>query len=596
MIRRLPETASADRPLPRRRPSVATLGLVVWLSMAPGAAQQADGGTPSLDRAEATFRAAVSQRELDSWIEHGSAAGEATSREAALEQLILVRSLAAEALRLRLDRRPATRVELEAAEGQIAIQALRRHVAASISVLDEEVEAKYRAIADTYTLPRRVRLRNLFKRFPVGGSRADKAALRERMEALRREVLAGADFAALAEAESDSRTRLRGGLIGNVRAGVLRPAIDRVAMALEGGEVSEVLEEPEGLTLLYCEAVLDAVHRSADELREIARDLVEKQAWQRSWAAMEAHLLESAAAEWSWGVLGQGSGRAGSRRGDDAVLVRYLGARLTVVDALALTVPRVSFSDGAPETAANRLADLDRDRIRRRIEHFLRSRMAVRELAVLGIGSDALAEDMLWTRRRLLAAKAIAEHVALRLGPLREADVEAFFRAHPKLFERPAHYDLGLIVLPFEPADPRPAHDLGLRLVHDLESGATTFGDLARAHSEDPSAGDGGELTLPRPSLSRRLGMDGLRAVLRLQPGERSRWVQDDERSRFLLIELRAVEPSRPSTFDEARRRARQLLGQRRAEKLEEEVTAEWWQRLDVRSPEDPALGLGIDP
>ncbi|MEM7482990.1 MAG: peptidylprolyl isomerase [Acidobacteriota bacterium] len=547
------------------------LGLVGVVAITGHAA--AEDEAPAL----AHFRAAVTARELASWRQHGMPEGGAAVREEeAVRQLLLVRSLAQEAERLGLDREPAHRIDLARAEGQIALQALRRHVDEAIRIGDAEVAAKVEEIQGTRGLPRRVRLRNLFKRFPQNASAAEKAALRRRMDELRRQVLAGADFAALAEAESDSRTRLRGGLIGNVRAGDLRPEVDRIAMALEAGEVSAVLSGPEGLTLLYCESVLEAVERSADDLRQIARRSLRQQASRRDWAAMEEHLLAAAAPRWRWGRLDGSGENSGDEAEPEAVLVEFLGGRLTVAEVLVLALPE----ETASPAAVDRLRTLDRDQIERRVEPFLRQRLAIREVAVRGLGSAAMAEQVRWSRARLLAAKALAKHVGERRGAVEERDVEAFFEAHPERFERPAHYRLGLLELPFEAVDPRPALDLGLGLLAALEAGEVTFAELVREHSAHLGDGDLG--WLPRSAVIRRLGIDGLRALERLQPGQRSQWVQDDQRSRFLLIELRGFEAPRPATFAEARARARRLLVEEKAAAQRAAFIAEWWQGLAV--------------
>ena len=512
----------------------------------------------------------VGEEELASWLAHGPP-GRAEDRDAAFGEVLLVRAFSEEALRLGLDRRPATKMEILTAEGQLAMSELRRHVNASIEVSAEEAEAKYRAIKDTYTLPRRVRLRNLFKRFPLEASEGEKAELRAAMEALRGRVLEGADFAELAEAESESQTRLQGGLLGNVRAGTLRPRIDRVAMAMVEGEVSEVLEEPEGLTLLYCERVLPKVHRTPEELREIARNLLESAAWRADWAAMEALLLRRAAPEWRWRALAAGDGSVDP----EAVLLETTGGSLTVAEVAALVAPR----------GIDRMVALGTEQIESRARPHLRRWMAIEEVAVRGLKSEALAGRARWKRLGILASKAIAEEVGRRLLPVTDADAEALYRAEPERFQRSAHYRLGVIALPFDAADPRPAYELGQRLVASLSAGEASFPDLARRYSREPSAESGGDSGwLSRRALPRVVGIDGLRAILRLAPGGRSGWVRDDEASLLRLIELRGYEEARPLAWEEAREAARNLVGQRRAEALQAKVTAEWLERLT--SPE----------
>ncbi|MEM6795571.1 MAG: peptidyl-prolyl cis-trans isomerase [Acidobacteriota bacterium] len=96
----------------------------------------------------------------------------------------------------------------------------------------------------------RWRLRNLFRRSPLGASAAQRAALRREMETLRSEIEGGRSFAEVAKARSDSETRWRGGALGLVTLDRLHPAIAAAVRPLEGGGLSPVVETAEGWTLV----------------------------------------------------------------------------------------------------------------------------------------------------------------------------------------------------------------------------------------------------------------------------------------------------------------------------------------------------------
>ncbi|MEM9552793.1 MAG: peptidylprolyl isomerase [Acidobacteriota bacterium] len=564
-----------------------TLGIgMIGVSTLAEVAESSNSEASATQERTWVYRETLGAEDLESWLRYGSADTPSSERESEIEQLVLVRTLAREAVRLGLDHRPEVRIALEQARGRLAVQALRRHVSESIEISDDLVDAEVRTMVremartmarerfGTDALPRRVRLRNLFKRYPARVSAEQRAVLRQEMERLRQLVLEGGDFAELAKAESDSHTRLRGGLIGNVRPGTLRPAIDRVAMQLEAGEVSPVLEEPEGLTLLYCERILERRRVPDDVKRDDAQRRLKHREWRRAWSAMETHLLERADATWRWRVLEQPVDGS-------VVLVEVLGDRLTVDEVRALVAPRRSLAE---------LASLDRSRIKARAEPFFRTLMANREVVALGLDDEALVERSRWTRSKLLAGQAIAEHVARRLDPVSDAEADALARTEPWRFDRPEHVRLAVIALPFDAADPRPAYALAEQLELALGSPAATFGELARRYSADPSAVDGGELPArPRIGLAGRLGIDAARAVRDMvEPGDRSGWVRDDDRSLLWWIELRDVEPARLMTPDEAREPASRLIGQGRVEQLEAAFLAEWIERLDLR-PIEPS-------
>ncbi len=143
-------------------------------------------------RVVATYRRGVTEAELESWLGFTDSRGE--DRELAVRGMVLSRALAEEALRLGLDREPLIRLELERKDAAQVRALLHRHGDGSIRFTDEEVEAKVRSGQGTFGLPRRVRLRNLFKRYPPDAGDEEKAAVRARMEELRRRLVGGADL------------------------------------------------------------------------------------------------------------------------------------------------------------------------------------------------------------------------------------------------------------------------------------------------------------------------------------------------------------------------------------------------------------------
>ncbi len=521
----------------------------------------ADGGSPVL----ATFRNPVTEAELESWLRHLGQAATA-DRARALQELILTRTLADEALRLGLDREPASRIELERKEAALARPLLHRQVNAAIHFSDEEVEAKYQSIKDTYTRPRRLRLRNIFKRYPPDASAEAKVAVRQQIEEIRRRLLEGADFAQLAEAESHSQTRLQGGLLGNVRPGTFRPEVDAIAMAMEAGQISEILSGPEGLTILYCEQVLEKVVRSPEEMREISRDLLANRAYKEDWARLEESLLGAAAPVYH-----------SPDPDPDAVFVEYTGGSLSRAEVRVLAAGRRS---------AKELSEIPREKAVQAVEHFLKKKMMLREVYVRGLSDGDFEAKRVATRRQILAAKALAHLIQERLVPPTGEEVEELYRGRGEDFVRPLHYQLAVIALPLDPDDVRETYRQGELIVHRIGSGELSFEEAARRHSHDPSADGGGNVGwVSRWAVPGRFGLDFLRALLRMEEGERSDLVEDE--GILWILELRGIEEERPMTFEEARTAAENRLGNQRVKALEAELVDEWLEKLEIEIAPD---------
>lgn len=532
--------------------------LLTWLYQTP-TFLLADSGP----EVAASYSMMVTEKELAGWLQHKQQTA-SIDRKREIEELILIKSLANEAAWLGLDRRLETRLDLELREASLAQEALRLETLASIHISEEEIEAKYQVYKDTFTQPRRVRLRNLFKRYPPGAEEAARAAARVEMEELRRRLVAGEDFAELATAHSDSQTRFQGGLLGNVPAGKLAPTFDAIAMAMQPGEISEILSGSDGFTLLFCEKILPKVVRSAEELRDIAHKRLRNQTKRKRWEARQAEWLEAAKARYDWQVV------TSEVSSDAAVVVEFVGGELTRRQVVAL------MSSPRP------ISQLPQQQVRRRIEAYLISRVALREAERRGVETfDGLENRQLWARRKVLAEKASLRLVEEHFEELSEEEVRRYYDDHRESFIRPMHFDLAAILLPPLGEDVRQDFRQGELVVHRIETGELTFDAAARRHSLHPSAQDGGRLGwISRPALPRVYGLSILKVIFPLAVGEMSGLFQDGDK--LWIFKLLALEEERPMTWEEARSKAENGLGNERVQELEARLREERLQTLRI--------------
>lgn len=556
--------------VPLLSPQAAVVALCLGLCLLMGAPIMAEAASPDPgDEPIASYRAVVTRAQLHRWLAYRAIAPE-DAPPGAIDRVILQFSLAAEAERLGLDRALATRVKLVRAAAAVAKPLLEQHVREQVSITDAEAEAHYQAIKDTYTRPRRVRLYNLYLRYPPDADADAKASTRARMEALQQRLREGVGFQDLARAESDSQTRLRGGLIGNVRQGQLQPAIDAVAMAMAPGEISPILEANDGLTLLYCEQILPAVERTPEDLRAVARRLLERSEFKRRWEIDEEGLRARAEpVRWRWEVL-EGDGTE--------ILVEFAGGHWTKDEVLALLPARL---------ASRPPAEIPRRRLETEVRRHLLAREQIGQLHASGLAErPEVRRELIASRRRELAAAALAHRVQQRLVAPTDAEIRAHFEAHRQDFQRPAHYRLSVIQLPLQEADKRAAYRRGARLLQALADEEQAFEDLAREHSSHPSAATGGDLGwVSRWNLPKRLGIDVLREVLSLEPGETGELVEDN--NSLWIVRLDAREAERPMTLAEAYSRVDHRLGNQRVRALERQVSADWLAGLDIRGADE---------
>ena len=521
--------------------------LAFWLAL-PGAAQETSEETTP----EATYRVAVTPEELASWIDFRGTAPFLRG-QSAIDGLVLVKTVAEHAMRTGLDQTSRPRMELARETGQRAVTRLRQEVAQNLEVSPEEVKAQ---LGDDgpITRPAKIRLRNLFRRFPADPD--GRQAVREAMKSYREQVLAGADFAELASQVSESETRWRGGLVGNVRPGTFRPEVDQILRDLEPGEVSEILATEDGLTLLYCESILPAVTRSAEERYEAMEKRLRRHQFNRRWEELREELMERSRLRHQWPALVT----------DSTILARFHGGHLTSEALQALS------------NASN----LDFPELNAIVERFVFEQMAVLYVKEHGLAyDDRVRSHARWRELQILTSHQLAAWVGERFEEPTDDAVRAYYDRHRSLFQHPEMLDLSLIRLPRGGEDPREDYRRAAELLTSIRSGELTFAEAAREHSQHPSASNGGRVpNIQRSRLSSRLGLDLTRAVRALDLGEVSELVSTEEA--LWILRVNGVEAERQATLEEAQVTVRQRLIEERLDELQAQVVEEWLEGLAV--------------
>lgn len=133
---------------------------------------------------------------------------------------------------------------------------------------DAAIHAFYGEHEAEFEQPEMRRVRHLVLPLAEG---IDKAAQLTRITSLREQLRGGADFASLAREHSSAASAAQGGDIGYLRRDELVAPLSQAAFALRDGEVSEVVELPDGLHLLKVESTVAGRRVGEAEARERIR-------------------------------------------------------------------------------------------------------------------------------------------------------------------------------------------------------------------------------------------------------------------------------------------------------------------------------------
>jgi peptidyl-prolyl cis-trans isomerase C len=156
------------------------------------------------------------------------------------------------ALERNLDRLGFTAADLESQleRGMTVRRFLERAFAGKVSVSEAEAARYYDEHQDEFQDPLRLRISHILVQIDPSWDAQRRGEGRARIEAARKRIHAGDEFARVARESSECSSAGKGGDLGYFKPGELSKKIEDEARALQLGEVSGVVEDRFGLHLL----------------------------------------------------------------------------------------------------------------------------------------------------------------------------------------------------------------------------------------------------------------------------------------------------------------------------------------------------------
>lgn len=145
-------------------------------------------------------------------------------------------------------------------------------------VTDAEVQAYYKQHQDEYQVKEQVKVRHILIAVPQGADAKTDAAAKAKAEDLLKQIKSGADFAALAEKNSDDPgSKVQGGELGWLDRGKTVPEFDKTAFSLAPGQTSDVIKTQFGYHILQVEDKKSAHERPLAEVKPEIVPILEQQ-------------------------------------------------------------------------------------------------------------------------------------------------------------------------------------------------------------------------------------------------------------------------------------------------------------------------------
>lgn len=153
-------------------------------------------------------------------------------------------------------------------EGLLIAKVVNVEVRSRLVVMDTELQEVYQQQRERYSVPEEVTVSHILFLLSPDASAERQAQVRQRATAVLKQLRNGADFAELAKKYSEGPSAERGGLLGRFRAGELLPGFEEVALTLQAGEISDIVQTRAGLHIIRVEDKKEGGYRPFDEVRE----------------------------------------------------------------------------------------------------------------------------------------------------------------------------------------------------------------------------------------------------------------------------------------------------------------------------------------
>jgi peptidyl-prolyl cis-trans isomerase C len=171
-----------------------------------------------------------------------------------LQQLIMTKYLAEEARKKGIDKESPTKEQLQFQTDSTLASLAVSHYSMQLFFSAEEQQKYYEAHADRF---KQAKVRVIYVAFSAGALKSEtktpaEAEAKTKIEDLRKQLLAGADFGKLAKENSDDKESAgKGGEWGMIkRSAKLPDPVMKVIFELKVGAVSEPVKQPNGFYLL----------------------------------------------------------------------------------------------------------------------------------------------------------------------------------------------------------------------------------------------------------------------------------------------------------------------------------------------------------
>ncbi len=214
----------------------------------------------------------------------------------AIEQVKAMNYYSDEDLRMALT---SSGVSMEEYRDEIKRQILRNKlvnikIKSKIIITESDIKNYYEENLDKYASRKKYMLRNIMMTYPISMDIQSKQTVYSRMEAVYKQLDAGALFTEIAQQNSEAMNASDGGRLGLFTIDELAENIAEAIKELNPGEISSIIETDQGYQIFFVEKIEETGGRTLSEMTDEIRQLLYEESVNEKFQSWVEHLREDA--------------------------------------------------------------------------------------------------------------------------------------------------------------------------------------------------------------------------------------------------------------------------------------------------------------
>ncbi len=393
----------------------------------------------------------------------------------------------------------------------------------------------------------KIRLYQIFKRYPPNSDQTTKEQMYQQMLGIRKEAVSLDQFKILASQYSDSQSRFRNGLIGNVKKGLFPAELENIVFAMQAGEMSEVIRTNRGVMLFFCENRIKPKPRTEEQIMDTAKKQVKNFYFNRQWKSIQAETIQAQDIKINWAQLENENNK-----------------NIVTSKVTALNKTQLSWL-----FKGNDLKKIDKEKFISVVNEYILTRTFYE-----GLTDDEKSELSLSEKHeldRVLAQEILDFLIRKEAKEPSVAEINKYHAEHTDNFIKKPQYHISGLALKIE-GDRFETYAEAENILNLIQTKDITIAQAADKYSVFNNKHPNGFLgAIPKDKLGPVLGLDLFKAVLELDVGQVSDLIETDT-SYLWIIKLESIEASRVMTFAEAKSQVIQELKLKDSKRIRSEV------------------------